>query len=73
MSMFVVRRPRVSRSSAMSALRPPDDDATHGYVRYNNVRIPTDHILGEHGEGFLVAQTRLGGGRIHHAMRTVGP
>ena len=33
---------------------------------------PRDHILGGVGQGFVVAQTRLGGGRIHHAMRTVG-
>jgi len=45
---------------------------THSYVRYNNVRIPKDHLLGGRGDGFIVAQTRLGGGRIHHAMRTVG-
>ncbi|MBY4572525.1 acyl-CoA dehydrogenase [Gordonia paraffinivorans] len=45
---------------------------THAYVRYADVRIPADHILGERGQGFAVAQTRLGGGRIHHAMRTVG-
>lgn len=45
--------------------------ATHGYVRYNNVRVPLDHMLGEPGQGFIVAQTRLGGGRIHHAMRTI--
>jgi acyl-CoA dehydrogenase len=44
----------------------------HGYLRYNDVRIPADHILGGRGEAFVVAQTRLGGGRIHHAMRTVG-
>jgi len=47
-------------------------DGHHGYLRYNDVRIPADHILGGRGEAFLVAQTRLGGGRIHHAMRTVG-
>ena len=46
--------------------------ATHAYVRYRDVRVPTDHLLGERGHGFAVAQTRLGGGRIHHAMRTVG-
>ena len=49
-----------------------NDGGTHSYIRYENVRIPADHILGEQGQGFLVAQTRLGGGRIHHAMRTIG-
>ncbi|EMO9597378.1 acyl-CoA dehydrogenase [Pseudomonas aeruginosa] len=46
--------------------------ATHGYLRYTNVRVPADHILGGEGQAFVVAQTRLGGGRIHHAMRTIG-
>lgn len=44
---------------------------THAYVRFHQVRVPADHILGQRGQGFLVAQTRLGGGRIHHAMRTI--
>lgn len=44
----------------------------HAYMRYNNVRVPRDHLLGKRGGGFVVAQTRLGGGRIHHAMRTIG-
>lgn len=47
-------------------------DGHHGYIRYNGVRVPRDHILGGRGDAFLVAQTRLGGGRVHHAMRTVG-
>lgn len=47
-------------------------DSVHAYLRYREVRIPKDHLLGERGQGFRVAQTRLGGGRIHHAMRTVG-
>jgi acyl-CoA dehydrogenase len=44
----------------------------HAYLRYENVRVPAANLLGERGGGFVVAQTRLGGGRIHHAMRTVG-
>lgn len=44
----------------------------HGYLDFNNVRVPKDHILGEPGQAFAVAQKRLGGGRIHHAMRTIG-
>lgn len=44
----------------------------HAYLRLTNVRVPKDHLLGERGGGFVVAQTRLGGGRIHHAMRTIG-
>jgi len=44
---------------------------SHGYVRYNDVRVPADHVLGGEGSAFMIAQTRLGGGRIHHAMRTI--
>ena len=47
-------------------------EGTHGYLRYQDVQVPKDHLLGPRGGGFVVAQTRLGGGRIHHAMRTVG-
>jgi acyl-CoA dehydrogenase len=43
-----------------------------GYVRYNNVRVPYDALLGDRGAAFVIAQVRLGGGRVHHAMRTVG-
>ncbi|GAP37140.1 acyl-CoA dehydrogenase family protein [Piscinibacter sakaiensis] len=44
----------------------------HGYLAFDQVRVPADHMLGRPGEAFVVAQTRLGGGRIHHAMRTIG-
>jgi acyl-CoA dehydrogenase len=44
----------------------------HAYVRFTDARVPKDNLLGGRGEAFVVAQTRLGGGRIHHAMRTVG-
>lgn len=48
------------------------EDGSHGLVHYDNVRLPADALLGGVGEGFTVAQTRLGGGRVHHAMRAVG-
>lgn len=48
------------------------DEGAHAYIHYDNVRLPADAILGEEGGAFHVAQVRLGGGRIHHAMRTLG-
>jgi acyl-CoA dehydrogenase len=45
---------------------------THAYVRYDHVRVPAENLLGGEGQAFAIAQTRLGGGRIHHAMRTIG-
>src|SRR5580658_7763215 len=39
---------------------------------YEGVRVPEDALLGGEGQAFVIAQTRLGGGRIHHAMRTIG-
>lgn len=44
---------------------------SHDHVRYTDVRVPLDHLLGPEGGGRVLAQRRLGGGRIHHAMRTV--
>jgi alkylation response protein AidB-like acyl-CoA dehydrogenase len=44
----------------------------HSLVRYDKVRVPADALLGEVGHGFEVAQSRLAGGRLHHAMRAIG-
>jgi len=73
-SMFVVPTgtPGVEIVRNVGVWAHPEAEGTHAYVRYSNVRVPADHLLGERGQGFAVAQTRLGGGRIHHAMRTVG-
>jgi acyl-CoA dehydrogenase len=74
MSMFLVPRD----APGIAILRPTrymgegDDGMDHPHIRYEGVQIPLDGMLGNEGEAFVIAQTRLSGGRIHHAMRAVG-
>ena len=44
----------------------------HAYLRFEGCRIPADHLIGGEGDGFVLIQKRLGGGRIHHSMRWLG-
>lgn len=48
------------------------DPSDHYEVRYDGVRVPEENVLGERGNGFVVAQDRLGPGRIFHCMRWLG-
>jgi len=72
-SMIVVPR----NTPGISVGRDPmvfgyHDRGGHPELVYDNVRVPEDHILGGAGEGFAISQARLGPGRIHHCMRSIG-
>ncbi|MEU6698449.1 acyl-CoA dehydrogenase family protein [Pseudonocardia sp. NPDC046786] len=73
MSMFIVPRETpgltIVRDAGVGTESP--EHSSHAYLRYDGVRVPGDHLLGERGRAFAIAQTRLGGGRIHHGMRTI--
>ena len=74
MSMFLVPTdtPGVKIERNIGLAGEPLGEGMHALIHYDDVRVPADALLGGEGQAFAIAQTRLGGGRIHHAMRTIG-
>ena len=74
MSMFLVPSdtPGVDIVRNVGLGTEPLGEGSHALIHYDEVRVPLDALLGGEGQAFAIAQTRLGGGRIHHAMRTIG-
>jgi len=74
MSMFLVPTDtpgvRIVRNLAVGG--EGAEEGSHALIHYDGVHVPADAVLGGEGQAFAIAQTRLGGGRIHHAMRTIG-
>ncbi len=77
-SMFVVPvdTPGVDIVRDVGSMDDPDNHygrfGNHAEIRYVDVRIPAQNLIGPEGSGFLLAQARLGPGRIHHCMRWLG-
>jgi acyl-CoA dehydrogenase len=72
-SMFVVPKdaPGVNIVRNFGTGAEPIGRGNHAWIKYEDVRIPQENLLGPEGKAFAIAQTRLSGGRIHHAMRSV--
>jgi acyl-CoA dehydrogenase len=73
MSMFLVPTdtPGVNIVRNIGLYGEPMNEGLHALIHYEDVRVPAESLLGGEGQAFVIAQTRLGGGRVHHAMRTV--
>ena len=71
MSMFLVPADTPGLELVRNVHTEGEKHGSHSYLRFDNMRVPAENLLGDEGAAFAIAQTRLGGGRIHHAMRTI--
>jgi acyl-CoA dehydrogenase len=70
-SMFIVPASTPGLEIVRNVGFAGESEPAHAHIGYRGVRVPTAAMIGERGDAFAVAQARLGGGRLHHAMRSL--